>query len=75
MGLIGHEAPRLVTGGPIAYAGVHGHRPLEANMVLSVETSISHPVGGYVKLEDTVIVTADGCEGVGDYARGWTIVE
>ena len=74
VGLIGHEAPRLVTGGPVPYAGIHAHRPLEPNMVLSVETSISHPAAGYVKLEDTVIVTPDGSEGVGDDARGWTSV-
>ena len=74
VGLIGHEAPRLVTGGPVPYAGIHAHRPLEPNMVLSVETSISHPAAGYVKLEDTVIVTPDGSKGVGDDARGWTSV-
>ena len=74
VGLIGHEAPRLVTGGPVPYAGIHAHRPLEPNMVLSVETSISHAAAGYVKLEDTVIVTPDGSEGVGDDARGWTSV-
>ena len=31
---------------------------------------------GYIKIEDTVAVTADGCEGMGDIGReNWTIVD
>jgi len=29
---------------------------------------------GFVKLEDTVIVTADGAEAVADHGRGWNAV-
>jgi Xaa-Pro aminopeptidase len=42
-------------------------------MVISVETAMLHPSRGYVKLEDTLIVTEDGWEAAGDIARGWNI--
>jgi Xaa-Pro aminopeptidase len=40
-------------------------------MVLSVETTIVHPNCGFVKLEDTVAVTAEGSQGLGGRGRGW----
>jgi Xaa-Pro aminopeptidase len=40
-------------------------------MVVSIETAIVHPSRGFIKLEDTVAVTADGWEGFGDAGRGW----
>ena len=40
-------------------------------MVLSIETTLAHPRRGFVKLEDTVAVTADGWEAFGDGGRGW----
>jgi Xaa-Pro aminopeptidase len=40
-------------------------------MVLSVETTLLHPVRGFIKLEDTVVVTEAGCEPLGDAGRGW----
>ena len=69
MGLISHEVPFLLTGG--MYEGVDADRPLEAGMVLSVETTMLHPRRGFIKLEDTVVVTADGCEMLGD--RGFVV--
>jgi Xaa-Pro aminopeptidase len=72
MGMIGHEAPRLTANGPIPYPGDDADRPLEAGMVLSVETTMSHPRRGFIKLEDTVAVTADGHVGYGDAGRDWT---
>ena len=48
--------------------------PLAAGMVLSVETHIADPEVGFVKLEDTVIVTDDGPEAVGDHERGWNVI-
>ncbi len=71
MGIIGHEAPRLTSRGPVKYPAFDADRPLEAGMVLSIETTLPHPRLGYLKLEDTVIVTEDGCEGAGDDGRGW----
>ncbi len=70
MGLVSHEAPRLVTK-PIPYTNEWAERPLEAGMVVSIETTIAKPESGYVKLEDTIAVTETGWEGYGDGGRGW----
>ena len=69
MGLISHEVPFLLTGA--MYEGVDAERPLEAGMVLSIETTMFHPRRGFIKLEDTVVVTAEGCEMFGDRGREW----
>lgn len=71
MGLVSHEAPRLMNNGPVPYPGDDIDRPLEAGMVLSIETTMNHPKRGLVKLEDTVLVTPTGYEGLGDGERGW----
>jgi len=71
MGLITHEVPFLMTNHPVAYEGVDAAQPLEAGMVISVETTMLHPSRGYIKLEDTVAVTADGYEMFGQGSRGW----
>lgn len=71
MGLITHEAPFLMTNHPVAYEGTYAARPLEANMVLSVETTMLHPTRGFIKLEDTVAVTDTGYAMFGDRGRGW----
>jgi Xaa-Pro aminopeptidase len=49
-------------------------RPLEAGMVLSIETDFIHPGVGHVKIEDSVLITKTGYEGLGDSGREWTIV-
>jgi len=71
MGLISHEAPFLMTNHPVAYEGTDASKPLEAGMVLSVETTMLHPTRGFIKLEDTVGVTGDGYAMFGDRGRGW----
>ncbi len=71
MGLISHEAPRLTSRGPVPYPGDDAGRPLQAGMVLSVETTLRHPTRGFIKLEDTVAVTEGGFEAFGDHGRGW----
>jgi Xaa-Pro aminopeptidase len=71
MGLISHEAPRLTAHGPVPYPAYDVDRPLESGMVISIETTISHPRRGFIKLEDTVAVTDDGWEAFGDRGRGW----
>ena len=45
--------------------------PLEVGMVISVETTLQHPARGFIKLEDTVVVTETGHEIYGEGARGW----
>jgi Xaa-Pro aminopeptidase len=73
MGLVSHEAPRLTTTGPVPYDDPDAHLPLEAGMVVSIETTMKHPRRGFIKLEDTVAVTADGYEIFGEGGRGWNI--
>jgi Xaa-Pro aminopeptidase len=74
MGLILHEAPRLAFGRPIPYPADDAETPLEVGMVLSVETSIRHPTRGFIKLEDTLAVTAQGSEPFSDQGRGWNCI-
>ena len=71
MGLISHEAPRLSSKAPVPYPAYDAELPLEAGMVISIETTMHHPRRGFVKLEDTVAVTKDGYEAYGDQGRGW----
>jgi Xaa-Pro aminopeptidase len=70
LGLITHEAPRLMPNAA-RYDDYDGKLPLEAGMAISIETTMHHPTRGFIKLEDTVTVTQDGCEGYGDAARSW----
>jgi Xaa-Pro aminopeptidase len=72
MGLVSHEAPRLMDAPRFSYDGYDKERALEAGHVISIETTMAHPRRGFVKLEDTIIVTDDGHEAVGDGARGFT---
>jgi Xaa-Pro aminopeptidase len=69
MGLVSHEVPFLMNGS--MYEGVDAGHPLEPGMVLSVETTMMHPRRGFIKLEDTVAVTADGHTMFGHRGRGW----
>jgi Xaa-Pro aminopeptidase len=71
MGLVSHEAPHLTNHGPVPYTDEDAHRPLEAGMVISVETTLKHPSRGFIKLEDTVAVTDTGFEIFGEGGRGW----
>ncbi len=71
MGLISHEAPRLTASGPVPYDAYDAERPLETGMVISVETTLAHPQRGFIKLEDTVVVTPSGFEMYGEGGRGW----
>ena len=71
MGLVSHEAPHLTNAGPVPYSDEDAHRPLEAGVVISVETTLKHPRRGFIKLEDTVAVTDDGFDIYGEGARGW----
>ena len=71
MGIIGHEAPRLSDRGPVPYPAYDTDLPLQEGMVLSIETTLKHPRRGYIKLEDTIVVTETGWEAFGDGARGW----
>ncbi len=71
MGLVTHEAPRLADRGSFQYSPDHAELPLEADMVISIETTLKHPRRGFIKLEDTVAVTETGWDAFGDTGRGW----
>jgi Xaa-Pro aminopeptidase len=71
MGLVTHEAPRLMNNPRMSYTGHDMDLPLESGMVISIETTMSHPKRGFIKLEDTVLVTDSGYEALGDGGRGW----
>jgi Xaa-Pro aminopeptidase len=71
MGLVSHEAPRLTATGPVPYDAYDAGRPLETGMVISVETTLQHPRRGFIKLEDTVVVTDAGFDIYGEGGRGW----
>src|ERR1044072_6586515 len=70
-GLDSYEAQYLTNHGPVPYTDEDAHRPLESGMVISVETTLKHPSRGFIKLEDTVVVTDTGCEIFGEGGRGW----
>ena len=70
-GLVSHESPHLTA--TAMYLAIHEKRPLEAGMVLSIETEIWNKDVGFVKLEDTVTVTDDGWEAFGDVGRDWVV--
>jgi Xaa-Pro aminopeptidase len=74
MGLVSHEAPRLMSSGPVPYPADHADLPLEAGMVLSIETTLVHDSAGFIKLEDTVVVTSTGWTALGDRARDWQML-
>jgi Xaa-Pro aminopeptidase len=60
------DIPRL------SYEAYDAGKPLEPGMVLSIETTMGHPRRGFVKLEDTVLVTEKGYDALGDGGRGYT---
>ncbi|MET4514430.1 M24 family metallopeptidase [Bradyrhizobium sp. 215_C5_N1_1] len=73
MGLVSHEAPRLTAKGPVPYDDTDARLPLETGMVVSIETTMKHPKRGFIKLEDTVVVTPTGYEIFGEGGRGWNL--
>jgi Xaa-Pro aminopeptidase len=73
MGIVSHEAPWLMPNAYPRYVPHHRDKPLEAGMVISIETELHHTERGFIKLEDTVAITPTGCEGFGDHGRGWNI--
>jgi Xaa-Pro aminopeptidase len=73
-GLLSHEAPRLTDTGSPPYPAAHRELPLQPGMALSIETHVVDPEVGFVKLEDTVLVTESGHEACGHDGRGWNRV-
>ena len=72
-GIIGHEAPRLSARGPVTYPAYDANLPLQVGMVLSIETTLMNSRRGYIKIEDTVVVTSTDWKAFGDAGRGWNV--
>jgi Xaa-Pro aminopeptidase len=66
VGMVSHEQPVI---------GAETCRPLESGMVLSVETDILYPGVGHVKIEDSIAITPDGYEALGDTGRELQIID
>ena len=49
--------------------------PLREGMVLAVEPKLISPDFGAVNIEDDVVVTADGCELLGDLERALFVTD
>ena len=62
LGLEVHEPPYIVAG---------NDRVLEEGMTFTVEPGIYLPGRGGVRVEDDVAITADGCESLTTFPRGW----
>jgi Xaa-Pro aminopeptidase len=60
MGVVSHEYPHV---------NAENRSPLEPGHVLSIETEFIHPDEGFVKIEDSVAITATGNESLGDRGR------
>jgi Xaa-Pro aminopeptidase len=73
MGIVSHEAPWLTSNAAPSYPAYHANKPLEAGMVISIETELHHKTRGFIKLEDTVAITESGYEAFGDGGRGWNL--
>lgn len=71
LGYVTHEQPRLISLGDVTPD--HIDEPLQAGYVVSIETSFQKEGFGFVKIEDTVFVNANGPELVGDLGRGWNV--
>jgi len=79
LGIEVHEAPRLVARRPAAASAAQGETAsaaveiIEEGMVFTIEPGAYLPGWGGVRLEDDVLVTAEGCELLTDVPRELTV--
>jgi Xaa-Pro aminopeptidase len=67
IGMVSHEQPMI---NRPEQAG----RTLQNGHILSLETEFLHPEVGHVKIEDTIAITPNGAEGLGDIGRQLQVV-
>ena len=70
---IGHAIGLELDEPPVLGPGVE--TPLAEGMVLAVEPKLISPDFGAVNIEDDVVVTADGCELLGELPRALFVVD
>jgi Xaa-Pro aminopeptidase len=49
-------------------------RTLQNGHILSLETEFLHPEVGHVKIEDTIAITPQGAQGLGDIGRELQVI-
>jgi len=67
IGMVSHEQPMI-------NRPEQSGRRLENGHILSLETEFLHPEVGHVKIEDTLAITPNGAEGLGDIGRELQII-
>ena len=67
IGMVSHEQPMI---NRPEQAG----RTLQSGHILSLETEFLHPEIGHVKIEDTIAITPNGAQGLGDIGRELQVI-
>jgi Xaa-Pro aminopeptidase len=67
IGMVSHEQPMI-------NRPDQAHRTLQKGHVLSLETEFLHPEVGHIKIEDTIVITPDGAQGLGDLGRELQVI-
>lgn len=67
IGMVSHEQPMI-------NRPEQGGRALQNGHILSLETEFLHPEVGHVKIEDTIAITPQGAEGLGDIGRALQVI-
>ena len=68
IGMVSHEQPMINRPEQAARTLQNGH-------ILSLETEFLHPEVGHVKIEDTIAITPQGAQGLGDIGRELQVID
>lgn len=67
IGMVSHEQPMI-------NRPEQSGRTLQNGHILSLETEFLHPEVGHVKIEDTIAITPNGAQGLGDIGRELQVI-